>query len=81
MLGPGSDLADSWHPAATEYKQRTAVLQTMPVPTAELITLYNGSVVSVLSYLAQLLPLPENIIKGKLDTLHRILKAPPRASL
>eukprot|EP00959_Pyramimonas_sp_CCMP1952_P470694 9497117-Pyramimonas_sp.AAC.1 len=79
VLGPGSDLADSWHPAATKYKQRTAVLQTVPVPTAELITLYNGSVVSVLSYLAQLLPLPEDLIKGELDTLHRILKAPPKS--
>ncbi|CAK0837872.1 unnamed protein product, partial [Prorocentrum cordatum] len=79
VLGPGSDLGDSWHAAATKYKQRTAVLQTVPVPTAELITMHNGSVVSVLSYLAQLLPLPEDLIKGELDTLRRILKAPPKS--
>ena len=59
VLGPGGILMDAWHAAVTKYKQRVAVLKTVPVPTADVVTLYSGSVVSVLAYLAQLLPVPK----------------------
>ncbi|CAK0904250.1 unnamed protein product, partial [Prorocentrum cordatum] len=76
--GSGSACGDSWR-AATKYKQRASVLKFVPVSTAELITLCNGSVIAVLACLAQLPPLPADLLKCEPHTMHRILKAPPKS--
>ncbi|CAK0876307.1 unnamed protein product, partial [Prorocentrum cordatum] len=79
VLGLGANLLDARHAAATTHKQRVAVLKTVPAPTAEMVTLCNVSVVSVLTLLAQLLAMPDDLVKGELDMLRRILKAPPKS--